>query len=165
MEALRVWRASFNLLGFAASRAAAASAGRAHRFHIRCCSPAAAATTKPPQDRRRRSASSSSTSDRDSIRAIRLKKVSSSSAATCYAPAWTLLGAPLYSPQSVADTAVNLLEISSLFGLLGRGAKREGLRTVRVQVGQDSHDQGASGEVHPSREWWSLHRGVGFHCW
>ncbi|KAM3242318.1 hypothetical protein ACQJBY_054784 [Aegilops geniculata] len=79
MEALRVWRASSNLLGFAASRAAAAasaaSAGRAHRFHIRCCSPAAAATTKPPQDRRRRSASSSSTSDRDSIRAIRLKKV------------------------------------------------------------------------------------------
>ncbi|KQK00401.1 lysine--tRNA ligase, chloroplastic/mitochondrial [Brachypodium distachyon] len=77
MEALRVWRASSNLLGFAVSRAAAgaASAGRAHRLHIRCCSPAAAAATKPPQDRRRRSASSSSTSDRESIRAIRLKKV------------------------------------------------------------------------------------------
>lgn len=72
-----MWRASSNLLGFAVSRAAAgaASAGRAHRLHIRCCSPAAAAATKPPQDRRRRSASSSSTSDRESIRAIRLKKV------------------------------------------------------------------------------------------
>ncbi|KAL5208270.1 hypothetical protein ABZP36_032705 [Zizania latifolia] len=85
MEALRAWRASSNLLGFAASRAAAgaakgAPAARAFRLHIRCCSPAAAATTKPfpppPQDRRRRSASSSSsTSDRESIRAIRLKKV------------------------------------------------------------------------------------------
>ncbi|KAG8071497.1 hypothetical protein GUJ93_ZPchr0006g42568 [Zizania palustris] len=83
MEALRVWRASSNLLGFAASRAAAgtakgAPAARALCLHIRCCSQAAAAATKspppPPQDRRRRSASSS-TSDRESIRAIRLKKV------------------------------------------------------------------------------------------
>ncbi|GJN38160.1 hypothetical protein PR202_gb27176 [Eleusine coracana subsp. coracana] len=70
MEALRVWRASSNLFGFTASRAA-----RPLRFHTRCCS-AAAATAKSPQDRRRRSASSSATtSDRDSIRAIRLKKV------------------------------------------------------------------------------------------
>ncbi|GJM99636.1 hypothetical protein PR202_ga16757 [Eleusine coracana subsp. coracana] len=74
MEALRVWRASSNLFGFTASRTA-----RPLRFHTRCCS-AAAATAKspsqPPQDRRRRSASSSATtSDRDSIRAIRLKKV------------------------------------------------------------------------------------------
>uniref|UniRef100_A0A0E0G9W5 Lysine--tRNA ligase n=1 Tax=Oryza nivara TaxID=4536 RepID=A0A0E0G9W5_ORYNI len=82
MEALRAWRASSNLLGFAASRAAkAAPAARPLRPHVRCCSPAAASTTKPPppppQDRRRRSASSSSssTSDRESIRAIRLKKV------------------------------------------------------------------------------------------
>uniref|UniRef100_A0A0E0CNL9 Lysine--tRNA ligase n=1 Tax=Oryza meridionalis TaxID=40149 RepID=A0A0E0CNL9_9ORYZ len=82
MEALRAWRASSNLLGFAASRAAkAAPAARPLRLHVRCCSPAAASTTKPPppppQDRRRRSASSSSssTSDRESIRAIRLKKV------------------------------------------------------------------------------------------
>ncbi|KAG8060228.1 hypothetical protein GUJ93_ZPchr0002g23783 [Zizania palustris] len=84
MEALWAWRASSNLLGFAASRAASAAAqatpaARAFRLHIRCCSPAAAATTKPfsppPQDRRRRSASSSSTSDRESIRALRLKKV------------------------------------------------------------------------------------------
>uniref|UniRef100_A0A0E0K2K0 OB domain-containing protein n=1 Tax=Oryza punctata TaxID=4537 RepID=A0A0E0K2K0_ORYPU len=79
MEALRAWRASSNLLGFAASRAAGAA--RPLRLHVRCCSPAAASTTKPPpappQDRRRRSASSSSssTSDRESIRAIRLKKV------------------------------------------------------------------------------------------
>ncbi|KAK3129363.1 hypothetical protein QOZ80_6BG0478440 [Eleusine coracana subsp. coracana] len=74
MEALRVWRASPNLFGFTASRTA-----RPLRFHTRCCS-AAAATAKspsqPPQDRRRRSASSSATtSDRESIRAIRLKKV------------------------------------------------------------------------------------------
>ncbi|XP_052142695.1 lysine--tRNA ligase, chloroplastic/mitochondrial [Oryza glaberrima] len=82
MEALRAWRASSNLLGFAASRAAkAAPAARPLHPHVRCCSPAAASTTKPPppppQDRRRRSASSSSssTSDRESIRAIRLKKV------------------------------------------------------------------------------------------
>jgi hypothetical protein len=34
--------------------------------------------------------------------------------------------------------------------LLGRGAKREGLRAVRVQVGQDSHDQGAPGDVRSS---------------
>ncbi|KAL6871573.1 hypothetical protein ACP4OV_014402 [Aristida adscensionis] len=78
MEALRVWRVSSNLFGFAASRAAAST--RPLRLHTRCCSAAAAAaaaTAKPPpQDRRRRSASSSvSTSDRDSIRAIRLKKV------------------------------------------------------------------------------------------
>ncbi|XP_062179187.1 lysine--tRNA ligase, chloroplastic/mitochondrial-like isoform X2 [Phragmites australis] len=78
MEALRVWRASSNLFGFAASRAATATAARPLRLHSRCCS-AAAATTKPPpppQDRRCRSTSSStSTSDRDSIRAIRIKKV------------------------------------------------------------------------------------------
>ncbi|KAL5212895.1 hypothetical protein ABZP36_023742 [Zizania latifolia] len=82
MEALRVWRASSNLLGFAASRAAAGTAKGAPAasplcLHIRCCSQAAAATKSPPpppQDRRRRSASSS-TSDRESIRAIRLKKV------------------------------------------------------------------------------------------
>ncbi|GJN06492.1 hypothetical protein PR202_ga24222 [Eleusine coracana subsp. coracana] len=68
MEALRVWRASSNLFGFTASRAA-----RPLRFHTRCCS---AAAKSPSQDRRRRSASSSATtSDRDSIRAIRLKKV------------------------------------------------------------------------------------------
>lgn len=78
MEALRAWRASSNLIGFAASRAAA-SASRPLGLRIRCCSAAAATTNPPaqPQDRRRRSASSSaSTSDRDSIRAIRLKKVS-----------------------------------------------------------------------------------------
>lgn len=55
--------------------------------------------------------------------------------------------------------------MNSLFGLLGWGAKREGLRAVRVQVGQDSHDQGASGRLHPSREWRSLRGGGGFHCW
>ncbi|CAN6178117.1 unnamed protein product [Urochloa humidicola] len=81
MEALRAWRASSNLVGFVASRAAtAASAAKPLRLRLRCCSAAAATTNQkpppPPQDRRRRSASTStSTSDRDSIRAIRLKKV------------------------------------------------------------------------------------------
>ncbi|CAL4892034.1 unnamed protein product [Urochloa decumbens] len=79
MEALRAWRSSSNLVGFVASRAAAAaSAARPLRLRLRCCSSAAATTNQkpppPPQDRRRRSASTS-TSDRDSIRAIRLKKV------------------------------------------------------------------------------------------
>lgn len=107
MEALRAWRASSNLLGFAASRAAkAAPAARPLRPHVRCCSPAAASTTKPPppppQDRRRRSASSSSsTSDRESIRAIRLKKV-------------LLLANPFLLPQSVFDTAIRLIGINRL---------------------------------------------------
>lgn len=84
MEALRAWRASSNLLGFAAYRAAtagsiAAGAARPLRLRLYCCSAAAATTNeKPPpqspQHGRRRSASTS-TSDRDSIRAIRLKKV------------------------------------------------------------------------------------------
>ncbi|KAF8762852.1 hypothetical protein HU200_008989 [Digitaria exilis] len=77
MEALRAWRASSNLLGFAASRAATSSfTAKPLYLRLRCCSGAAATTNqKPlPQDRRRRSASTS-TSDRDSIRAIRLKKV------------------------------------------------------------------------------------------
>ncbi|KAG2606140.1 hypothetical protein PVAP13_4NG174500 [Panicum virgatum] len=84
MDALRAWRAS-NLLGFAASRVVtAASAARPLRLRLRCCSSAAATTNQKqqqppppprlPQDRRRRNASTS-TSDRDSIRAIRLKKV------------------------------------------------------------------------------------------
>lgn len=76
MEALRAWRAS-NLLGFAASRAVTA-ASAARPLRLRCCSAAAPTTNQKqpplPQDRRRRSASTS-TSDRDSIRAIRLKKV------------------------------------------------------------------------------------------
>ena len=50
-------------------------------------------------------------------------------------------------------------------GLLGWGAEREGLRAVRVQVGQDSHYQGASGWVHPSREWRGLRGRGGVHCW
>nr|CAB3476536.1 unnamed protein product [Digitaria exilis] len=77
MEALRAWRASSNLLGFAASRAStSAFVAKPLYLRLRCCSGAAATTNqKPlPQDRRRRSASTS-TSDRDSIRAIRLKKV------------------------------------------------------------------------------------------
>ncbi|KAF8758231.1 hypothetical protein HU200_010598 [Digitaria exilis] len=77
MEALQAWRASSNLIGFAASRAATStSAAKPLYLRLRCCSGAATTTNqKPlPQDRRRRSASTS-TSDRDSIRAIRLKKV------------------------------------------------------------------------------------------
>ncbi|XP_020111695.1 lysine--tRNA ligase, chloroplastic/mitochondrial-like isoform X2 [Ananas comosus] len=82
MDALRVWRASSHLIGFASMAAAAAvpTASRTRfRFHqIRCCSsaaaaPAAATPAPATSDRRRRSPSS--TSDRESVRAIRLKKV------------------------------------------------------------------------------------------
>lgn len=60
------------------------------------------AAPPPPQDRRRRSASSSSsTSDRESIRAIRLKKV-------------LLLANPFLLPQSVFDTAIRLIGINRL---------------------------------------------------
>lgn len=127
MEALRAWRASSNLFGFTASRV-----GRPLRSHTRCCS-AAAATAKspsqPPQDRRRRSASSSSsTSDRESIRAIRLKKVSFPSAATCCAFTRTML-----AWQFLVYATTDLLE--PMGWLLGWGAQREGLRTIRLQVG------------------------------
>ncbi|KAI4963941.1 hypothetical protein ZWY2020_008647 [Hordeum vulgare] len=87
MEALRVWRASSNLLGFAASRAAAAaaSAGRAHRFHIRCCSRCC---------RHHEAAAGPALPQRLLILHLRPrlyprhspKKVSSSSAATCQLP-------------------------------------------------------------------------------
>ncbi|KAJ1298077.1 hypothetical protein BS78_01G425900 [Paspalum vaginatum] len=83
MEALRAWRSSSSLLGFAVYRAAAAGsiaacAARPLPLRTYCCSAAAAATNQkpppPPPQNRRRSASTT-TSDRDSIRAIRLKKV------------------------------------------------------------------------------------------
>jgi hypothetical protein len=97
MEALRVWRASSNLFGFTASRH-----GKPLRLHTRCCS-ATAATAKspsqPPQGRRsRRASSSTATSDRDSIREIRLKKVSFPSAAACCTFTSTLFGLAIRGP-------------------------------------------------------------------
>ncbi|XP_020105834.1 lysine--tRNA ligase, chloroplastic/mitochondrial-like isoform X2 [Ananas comosus] len=84
MDALRVWRASSHLIGFASMAAAAAvpatSRIRFRFLQVRCCSAAAAPATPAPagnaatSDRSRRR-SSSSTSDRESVRAIRLKKV------------------------------------------------------------------------------------------
>jgi hypothetical protein len=117
MEALRAWRASSNLLGFAASRAAAAAAASVARpLRIRCCSAAAATTNQkpPPQDRRRRSASTStSTSDRESIRAIRLKKVSF--ALLCVFSS-ALLGASGLLPQFLVSAATDLFGIVGLTG-------------------------------------------------
>ncbi|XP_039144581.1 lysine--tRNA ligase, chloroplastic/mitochondrial [Dioscorea cayenensis subsp. rotundata] len=79
MDTLRAWRASYQLFGLAVRSATI----RRARIGVRFCSSsssAAAATTGPsdvhtttPTDRRRRSAAS--TSDKDSVRAIRLKKV------------------------------------------------------------------------------------------
>ncbi|XP_038981758.1 lysine--tRNA ligase, chloroplastic/mitochondrial [Phoenix dactylifera] len=80
MFALRVWRSSSHLITLG-SRAVPVNIRTKARARVRCCSSSsstAAATPSPivppgTSDRRRRS--SSSTSDRDSIRAIRLKKV------------------------------------------------------------------------------------------
>ncbi|KAJ0987185.1 hypothetical protein J5N97_005541 [Dioscorea zingiberensis] len=79
MDTLRAWRASYHLFGLAARSGTI----RRTRIGVRCCSSsssAAAATVSPsdthappPNDRRRRS--TSSTSDKDSVRAIRLQKV------------------------------------------------------------------------------------------
>ncbi|KAH7655846.1 lysyl-tRNA synthetase class II protein [Dioscorea alata] len=79
MDTLRAWRASYHLFGLAVRSATI----RRPRIGVRCCSSSsstAAATAGPsdihsstPTDRRRRSAAS--TSDKDSVRAIRLKKV------------------------------------------------------------------------------------------
>nr|XP_029122084.1 lysine--tRNA ligase, chloroplastic/mitochondrial isoform X2 [Elaeis guineensis] len=80
MLALRVWKSSSHLITLV-SRAVPVNIRTKTRARVRCCSSpssTAAATSSPivtpgTSDRRRRS--SSSTSDRDSIRAIRLKKV------------------------------------------------------------------------------------------
>ncbi|KAJ4791044.1 Lysine--tRNA ligase [Rhynchospora pubera] len=76
MDALRVWRASSQLISFA-SRATTARAGFKLNLHARCCSSASTvvASATATSDRRRRSAASTNTSDRESVRAIRLKKV------------------------------------------------------------------------------------------
>jgi hypothetical protein len=76
MDALRVWRASSHLMSFA-SRATIARAGFKFNLHARCCSSASTvvASATATTDRRRRGASSTNTSDRESVRAIRLKKV------------------------------------------------------------------------------------------
>ncbi|KAJ3675676.1 hypothetical protein LUZ60_004718 [Juncus effusus] len=76
-----VWKASSQLLTFASSRANFAARTKLKlNLHLRCCSTsssasASASATATTSDRRRRSASSSNTSDRESVRAIRLKKV------------------------------------------------------------------------------------------
>ncbi|WOL14445.1 lysine--tRNA ligase, chloroplastic/mitochondrial isoform X2 [Canna indica] len=96
MDALKVWRASAHLLSFA-SRAAASSRANVS-FRVRCCSSSAASAAvdlpapkvaPAKSDRRRRS--STSTSDRESIRAIRLKKVEElrSKGHEPYAYTWT----------------------------------------------------------------------------
>ncbi|KAM0952689.1 putative lysine--tRNA ligase [Dioscorea sansibarensis] len=79
MDTIRAWRASYRLFGLAVRSATI----RRPRIGVRCCSSSssvAAATAGPSDihtstrtDRRRRSALS--TSDKDSVRAIRLKKV------------------------------------------------------------------------------------------
>ncbi|CAL9109851.1 unnamed protein product [Musa acuminata var. zebrina] len=88
MDALRVWRASSHFIGFASRAACAAATSRANvSVRIRCCSSSFAAsaaaaaelpsTTVAPANPGRRGRNSSSTSDRESIRAIRLKKANS----------------------------------------------------------------------------------------
>ncbi|THU70759.1 hypothetical protein C4D60_Mb08t28370 [Musa balbisiana] len=85
MDALRVWRASSHFIGFASRAASAAATSRANvSVRIRCCSSSSAAsaaaaaelpsTTVAPANPGRRGRNSPSTSDRESIRAIRLKK-------------------------------------------------------------------------------------------
>nr|XP_018686457.1 PREDICTED: lysine--tRNA ligase, chloroplastic/mitochondrial isoform X1 [Musa acuminata subsp. malaccensis] len=86
MDALRVWRASSHFIGFASRATCAAATSRANvSVRSRCCSSSSAAsaaaaaelpsTTVAPANPGRRGRNSSSTSDRESIRAIRLKKV------------------------------------------------------------------------------------------
>ncbi|KAI3942227.1 hypothetical protein MKW92_027362 [Papaver armeniacum] len=82
MEALKVWRVSSSPFKHFMYFASATTKTTSTKFtSFRCCSssptPSTNTTTQVVSDRnnRRRSSSSSSTSDRDSIRAIRLKKV------------------------------------------------------------------------------------------
>ncbi|RRT45559.1 hypothetical protein B296_00055049 [Ensete ventricosum] len=88
MDTLRVWRASSHFIGFASRAACAAATARANvRVRVRCCSSSstasAAAAAEPPSTTvapaypGRRGRNLSSTSDRESIRAIRLKKANS----------------------------------------------------------------------------------------
>lgn len=81
MEALKIWSLSSkpytlrHLLHFASSSASVTTTKHSYSTHVlRCCS---TTTTRTAGRNRRQSSSSSSTSDRDAIRALRLKKVSS----------------------------------------------------------------------------------------
>lgn len=79
MEALKIWSLSSkpftlrHLLHFASSSASVTTTKHSYSTHVlRCCS---TTTTRTAGRNRRQSSSSSSTSDRDAIRALRLKKV------------------------------------------------------------------------------------------
>lgn len=79
MEALKIWSLSSkpftlrHLLHFASSSASLTTTKHSYSTHVlRCCS---TTTTRTAGRNRRQSSSSSSTSDRDAIRALRLKKV------------------------------------------------------------------------------------------
>ncbi|KAL9386172.1 hypothetical protein Peur_019296 [Populus x canadensis] len=81
MEALKIWSLSSkpftlrNLLHFASSSASVTTTKHSYSTHVlRCCSTTSTTTTRTA-GRNRRQSSSSSTSDRDAIRALRLKKV------------------------------------------------------------------------------------------
>lgn len=83
MEALKIWSLSSkpftlrHLLHYASSSASVTTTKHSYSTHVlRCCSTTSTTTTRTA-GRNRRQSSSSSTSDRDAIRALRLKKVSS----------------------------------------------------------------------------------------
>ncbi|KAG6781832.1 hypothetical protein POTOM_014747 [Populus tomentosa] len=82
MEALKIWSLSSkpftlrHLLHFASSSASVTTTKHYYSTHVlRCCSTTSTTTTRTAGRNRRQSSSSSSTSDRDAIRALRLKKV------------------------------------------------------------------------------------------
>lgn len=85
MEALKIWSLSSkpftlrHLLHYASSSASVTTSKHSYSTNVlRCCSTTSTTTTTRTAGRnRRQSSSSSSTSDRDAIRALRLKKVSS----------------------------------------------------------------------------------------
>lgn len=84
MEALKIWSLSSkpftlrHLLHYASSSASVTTTKHSYSTHVlRCCSTTSTTTTRTAGRNRRQSSSSSSTSDRDAIRALRLKKVSS----------------------------------------------------------------------------------------
>ncbi|XP_011025130.1 PREDICTED: probable lysine--tRNA ligase, cytoplasmic [Populus euphratica] len=81
MEALKIWSLSSkpftlrHLLHYASSSASVTTTKHSYSIHVfRCCSTTSTTTTRTA-GRNRRQSSSSSTSDRDAIRALRLKKV------------------------------------------------------------------------------------------
>ncbi|KAH8512355.1 hypothetical protein H0E87_005837 [Populus deltoides] len=82
MEALKIWSLSSkpftlrHLLHYASSSASVTTSKHSYSTNVlRCCSTTSTTTTTRTAGRNRRQSSSSSTSDRDAIRALRLKKV------------------------------------------------------------------------------------------